>query len=594
MKKLSSILLTILTLSLLITSVPIYAVEGEFDFDQLKRDYARYYRDISPDDVEIVCDCGSYGTGRVVVLSVKGETINYEPCELYIGNLCFRFSSEYYADKFYLYRNGTYGSEFVKLPKAYENGLISSNGIYNVAVRYGVDTYSPEEVNVEENGLTWTFDPVIGKLTVKGEGDMPDYKLVDGRSTSPTSRWRYDVKTVDVSCSSPIGAYAFYNCENITHIDLWSSVKDIGNNAFEGCRSITHIDIRSGTKKISSEAFKDCTSLATVQTNGTVTEISSGAFKNCTALHTLKLYTSLERIKENAFEGCTSLTEFNFSESLKEIGANAFKGCVSLEKLRFYGKPPKEYEGISSDYKGEILYPDDNIRWTDEIRSSISKTALWVPFDAPDIQKIENYFEDLSPGAWYLSAVQYCYGKKYLTGTGNFRFEPNKNLTREETAMLLYKYRGKGETYEEYSFKDVVPGAWYADAVEWMYRKGYSYGISVHEFGVGRDVTREDFITLMYNVHRERWENGDYRYNPETVESFFDYNEVSSYALRAMTFTTGVYYAYCGKWDVDLDPIICGNNGRINPKATCTRAEAAAILKRSAYVYNKMDVFLPS
>lgn len=42
MKKLSSILLTILTLSLLITSVPIYAAEDEFDFDKLKRDYVRY------------------------------------------------------------------------------------------------------------------------------------------------------------------------------------------------------------------------------------------------------------------------------------------------------------------------------------------------------------------------------------------------------------------------------------------------------------------------------------------------------------------------------------------------------------------------
>lgn len=594
MKKLSSILLTILTLSLLITSVPIYAAEGEFDFDQLKRDYARYYRDISPDDVEIVCDCGSYGTGRVVVLSVKGETITYEPYELYIGNLCFRFSSKYYADRFYLYRNGTYGWGFVNLPKAYENGLISSEGIYNAAVSYGVDTYSPEEVKVEENGLTWTFDPVIGKLTVEGEGNMPDYKLVGGRSMSPTSKWRYDIKTIDVNCSSPIGAYAFYNCENVTHIDLWSSVKDIGNNAFEGCSSITQIDIRSGTKKISSEAFKDCSSLVTVDTNGTVTEISSGAFKNCTSLKTLKFYTSVQYIKENAFEGCVSLTKFDFPESIREIGKDAFKGCTNLKSLKFFGKPPKEYSGIPKDYKGEILYPDDNIRWTDEIRSSISKTALWVPFDAPDIKRIENYFEDLSPKAWYLSAVQYCYGEKYLVGTGNYRFEPNKNLTREETAMLLYKYRGKGETYEEYRFKDVVPGAWYADAVEWMYRKGYSYGISVHEFGVGLNVTREDFITLIYNVHRERWETYEYCYDPKTIESFSDHNEISSYALQAMRFTTGVYYAYVGKWEDELDPIIYGNNGKIMPKATCTRAEAAAILMRSAYVYNKMDVFLPS
>lgn len=116
------------------------------------------------------------------------------------------------------------------------------------------------------------------------------------------------------------------------------------------------------------------------------------------------------------------------------------------------------------------------------------------------IDRVESIFDDLHPNGWYLSGIQYCYGAGIMQGTGNNLFEPNGHVTREQVAMILYNYLKADETYTSYSFDDVAPGAWYADAVEWMYRNGYTKGINRYKYGVGRYVTRQDMITLIYNV----------------------------------------------------------------------------------------------
>ncbi len=571
MKMTRRIVIILICISTLITSIPLFASGSDFNFNKLKSDYASK-KGISAENVIIESDYGSYnGDNRVVILGIKGEEKGDEPYDLYIGDLCFRFSSEAYANRFLYYRKETYGWNFYTVKEAYEKNYISSKTVYELALLHGVETYSPEELKVEDGGIEWSFDPVNGKLTVEGEGEMPDYKLIGGRTTSPSSNWRYGIRKVEMKYSESVGAYAFYNCENLVSADLRSYTVSIGRGAFEGCSSLTEIEIPDYTYEISSDTFKNCKSLTKVD-----------------------LHENVRRIKENAFEGCSSLKEFDFPEGMSEISDNAFVGCDSLEKLNFYGKPPKKYSGIPDNFKGEMLYPDDISHWTENIRTAISDAAAWSTFNAPEIKYAENYFDDVIPGSWYVTGIRYGYSKKYISGTGNYRFEPNKTLTREETAMLLYKYKGKGETYEEYSFDDVVPGAWYADAVEWMYQKGYTAGISYKEFGVSREVTRQDLVTLMYNVHEDRWTSEDYFCRPETIESFSDYREVSPYALKPMIFATGVYHAIVAKWDEPLDPIICGNNGKIMPKATCTRAEAVAIMQRSAYVYDIMDVFLIS
>lgn len=591
MKKLHGILLIILSLLLLITSLPVSAVEGGYNYDSIKWNYVRN-KNISIDDVEIVCDYGSYGKGRVVILAVKGDTISYEPYEYYIGNLCFRFSSEYYADRFYHYVKGSGGWYLYPVRDSYKYGYLSSEDIYNIALAYGVDTYSPEELTVEEQGVKWSFEPVEGKLTVNGyKGQMPDYKLAGDRSTSPTARWRYDIKTVEMTYVSHIGAYAFHNCENMSSVDfMYSDISRIGNNAFEGCSSLTEIEAYGYIDELSPCAFKNCTSLRSVDIY--VGAVGENAFEGCTALETVELGNNVRYIKDNAFEGCISFKEFNFPESIREIRNNVFKGCDGLEKLTFNGKPPMVKGNTLKDFKGEIFYPANFELWTESVCSEYSESASWIPYDAPKIMLVQNYFDDLSPGGWYLYGIQYCFGGGFMEGMGNYRFDPNALLTREQVAMMLYKYLKADETYTTYSFDDVVPGAWYADAVEWMYQNGYTKGINSREYGVGNYVTRQDMITLIYNVvfrdYKDEYWLGQYHIKGG-IKSFSDIDNISGYAYEAMRFAVEVCDSSMCRGVGEIYPILYGDDGMLRPRDTCTRAEAAAILQRSIFA----DYFSP-
>ena len=175
-----------------------------------------------------------------------------------------------------------------------------------------------------------------------------------------------------------------------------------------------------------------------------------------------------------------------------------------------------------------------------------------------------------------------------MSGMGNYRFDPNSLLTREQVAMMLYKYLKADETYTTYSFDDVVPGTWYADAVEWMYRKGYTNGVGKHRFGVGMPVTRQDMVTLVYNViFRDYRKAGEYSLGEYHIKggikSFSDVCDVSDYAYEAMLFAVEVYDSSECRGPGEIKPIIYGDNGMLRPKDNCTRAEAAAIFQRAVW-----------
>ncbi len=545
MKIFCRMLIFVLCFTLISAALPISA-DYYYDPKRMKKAYAER-SGYAYDDIIIEEDFGggysSMLRSRVVVLGIKGEELSDKPYDLYIGELCFRFSSEAYANRFLLYTWGMYydSPSFWTVKEAYERGILDSKDIYDLALKRDVDTYSPEELTVNEDGIEWSFDPVTGKLTVEGNGNMPDYEIINGKSTSPSSRWRYDIRELEVSIKGNIGSNAFYNCENLTKVKI-------------------------------TKAFG----------------IGEKAFYNCIKLSDIVFYRSLRTIGRFAFEGCRSLVEIAFPAGIREITDSAFKGCDALEKMSFNGKAPKLYDSMLADFKGEVLYPDNSEFWTSEICKGYSQTAKWIPFEASGIRVVENYFEDLHPGGWYLSSIQYCYAGGYMEGMGNYRFEPNSPLTREQVAMVMYKYLKADETYTSYSFKDVVPGAWYADAVEWMYQKGYTKGISRDEFGVGRPVTRQDLVTLIYNaLFREYVLEDKYWLGPHYckggIKSFSDVCDISDYAYDAMRFGAEVYGSAKSRGTGEITPILYGDDGMLRPKDTCTRAEAAAIIQRSVW-----------
>ncbi len=74
---------------------------------------------------------------------------------------------------------------------------------------------------------------------------------------------------------------AFWDCDNLTSIEIPNSVITIGDNAFGNCDSLTSITIPDSVTSIGYEAFRECESLASITIPDSVTSIGEDAFGIC-------------------------------------------------------------------------------------------------------------------------------------------------------------------------------------------------------------------------------------------------------------------------------------------------------------------------
>ncbi len=115
------------------------------------------------------------------------------------------------------------------------------------------------------------------------------------------------LKTVVITGGTKIAGYAFYDCSNITSIEIPSSVTSIGDYAFEGCTNLASIEIPSGVTSIGDYAFDGCLSLTSIVIPDGVISIGRYAFSDCRSLTSIVIPSSVTRIGEYAFEDCTGL-----------------------------------------------------------------------------------------------------------------------------------------------------------------------------------------------------------------------------------------------------------------------------------------------
>ena len=126
---------------------------------------------------------------------------------------------------------------------------------------------------------------------------------------------------------------AFYNCSNLTTINLSANVEGIGKYAFYNCTSLTQVNIPASATTIEAEAFYNCSKLTELVIPDKVKSIGSSAFSGCTNINKLTIGSGVTTIGSNAFSNCISLTELTIPNQVITIGSNALAGCYGLRKL---------------------------------------------------------------------------------------------------------------------------------------------------------------------------------------------------------------------------------------------------------------------
>ena len=158
-------------------------------------------------------------------------------------------------------------------------------------------------------------------------------------------------------------------------------------------------------------------------------------------------------------------------------------------------------------------------------------------------------FTDTAKGAWYQGAVEYVYRNGIMTGTSATTFEPNAPLSRAMVAQILYNLEGQPTVEGESTFAD-ASGHWAVNAIAWAQQTGVVNGYEDNTFRPNRAVSREELAQMLYNYAKVKGydltASGD-------LTAFPDGSKVSSWAEAAMAWANGNELIY-GHDDGTLQP----------------------------------------
>ena len=175
-------------------------------------------------------------------------------------------------------------------------------------------------------------------------------------------------------------------------------------------------------------------------------------------------------------------------------------------------------------------------------------------------------FDDVSDGAWYCEDIAYAVENGLMEGMGDGLFSPDSTTTRGMIVTILYRMEGQPAVTRS-SFIDVAPEQWYADAVAWAADNKIVEGYGDNIFGPTDKILREQAAVILYRYAVYKGYDVSGRAD---LSGYTDEETIHDWALTAM------------RW-ANSEGLITGRSTippTLEPEATATRAEAAAILSR--------------
>jgi hypothetical protein len=126
---------------------------------------------------------------------------------------------------------------------------------------------------------------------------------------------------------------AFYQRDMLTEVKLPEGLRVIAHRAFAHCISLRTVTFPSTVRHLHQAAFFYCTSLTSVDLPEGLAVIGSMAFGWC-AFRTLRIPSTVIKIGAEAIANCRSLVFLELNEGLVIIGNEALASCYALRSLR--------------------------------------------------------------------------------------------------------------------------------------------------------------------------------------------------------------------------------------------------------------------
>ena len=121
-------------------------------------------------------------------------------------------------------------------------------------------------------------------------------------------------------------------------------------------------------------------------------------------------------------------------------------------------------------------------------------------------QPVTGAFADVNSGAWYVEGVAWAAANGIVTGYGGGQFGPNDNITREQLAVMLWRYAGRpAATSRELRFADAYRASdWALEALRWATENGIINGKGGGILDPAGQATRAETAQMLKNFMENR------------------------------------------------------------------------------------------
>ena len=202
-----------------------------------------------------------------------------------------------------------------------------------------------------------------------------------------------------------------------------------------------------------------------------------------------------ELVKKGSSSSGKSNTTPYYTVLFNSNGGNdvASQKVKSGEKITEPEKPKR------NGYTFDGWYTDKRLTAPYDFSKSVSKSfTLYAKWIANDEADWENPFTDVKISDWFYDNVEYTVKNGLFKGISETLFAPDAFLTRAMLVTVLYRAEGEPVVNGNTPFTDVDTDCYYASAVKWAHENGIVNGFTEDVFAPDDNITREQTAAIMY------------------------------------------------------------------------------------------------
>lgn len=134
-------------------------------------------------------------------------------------------------------------------------------------------------------------------------------------------------------------------------------------------------------------------------------------------------------------------------------------------------------------------------------KSMAGNKSLTVSLDgSAKIEIVDNskQFADVPAANWEFNAVRFVSSHELFNGTGSSTFSPDLPMSRGMLAVVLHNLENNPSQGLTGMFIDVDNSKWYAEGISWAAEQGIVSGYGGGKFGPNDDITREQLAVMLW------------------------------------------------------------------------------------------------